>query len=239
VSATGAPLNVREASRTSLVEQVIAEIDRLIDSGSWPVGAKIPPEPELTAAFGVGRNTLREAVRALGYAGLLEVRQGDGTYVRADSDLGAALQRRLRRGSVTETVEVRHSCERLAARLAAERRTDEDLQRIAAAVHRKREADADAGADADDTARVEADIAFHLAVVAATHNSVLIDLYANLVTALRSTVEVSFSLGADRGGAFDHVELADAIRRGDPRAAELAVDEHIAALRRALDDPQP
>jgi DNA-binding FadR family transcriptional regulator len=184
------------------------------------------------AAFGVGRNTLREAVRALGYAGLLEVRQGDGTYVRADSDLGAALQRRLRRGSVPETVEVRHSCERLAARLAAERRTDEDLERIAAAVQRKR----DTEAETDVVVRVEADIAFHLAVVAATHNSVLIDLYANLVAALRSTVEVSFSLGADRGGAFDHVELADAIRRGDPQAAERAVDEHIAALRRALDD---
>jgi DNA-binding FadR family transcriptional regulator len=232
VPATSAAVNVREASRTSLVEQVIAEIDRLIASGGWPVGAKLPPETELMTAFGVGRNTLREAVRALGYAGLLEVRQGDGTYVRADSDLGAALQRRLRRGSVTETVEVRHSCERLAARLAAERRTDEDLERIAAAVQRKR----DTEAETDVVVRVEADIAFHLAVVAATHNSVLIDLYANLVAALRSTVEASFSLGADRGGAFDHVELADAIRRGDPQAAERAVDEHIAVLRRALDD---
>jgi DNA-binding FadR family transcriptional regulator len=74
-----------------LSEQVVAQLEAQIAAGEWPVGSKIPAEPELVAALGVGRNTVREAVRALEHAGLLEPRRGDGTYVRATSDLGAAL----------------------------------------------------------------------------------------------------------------------------------------------------
>ena len=70
--------------RAGLVDQVIDQMRGAITAGEWPVGRRIPPEPELVTALGVGRNTVREAVRALSHAGLLEVRQGDGTFVRAD-----------------------------------------------------------------------------------------------------------------------------------------------------------
>ena len=73
--------------RTGLVDQVIEQMRKAISSGEWPVGQRIPAEPELVSALGVGRNTVREAVRALAHAGLLEVRQGDGTFVRATSEL--------------------------------------------------------------------------------------------------------------------------------------------------------
>ena len=61
--------------RAGLVDQVIEQMRGAITSGEWPVGQRIPPEPELVTALGVGRNTVREAVRALSHAGLLEVRQ--------------------------------------------------------------------------------------------------------------------------------------------------------------------
>lgn len=63
----------------------------MIGSGGWPLGEKIPAEPELMAALGVSRNTVREAARALVHAGLLDARPGDGTYVTATDGLGAAL----------------------------------------------------------------------------------------------------------------------------------------------------
>src|SRR5919108_1170066 len=87
-----------------LCDEVMAQMEALIAGGEWPVGSKIPPEPELVAALGVGRNTVREAVRALERAGLLEPRRGDGTYVRATSDLGAALMRRAPRTTLAHVL---------------------------------------------------------------------------------------------------------------------------------------
>ena len=65
------------ARRTGLVDQVIDQLRQSVTSGEWPVGLRIPNEAVLVDSLGVGRNTVREAVRALAHAGLLEVRQGD------------------------------------------------------------------------------------------------------------------------------------------------------------------
>ena len=75
--------------RSALSEQVIAELRQQITSGEWPVGSRIPTEPELVEQLGVARNTVREAVRALAHNGLLDIRQGSGTYVVATSELAA------------------------------------------------------------------------------------------------------------------------------------------------------
>src|ERR687895_2810237 len=123
-----------------LWDEVVAQFEALIASGEWPVGTKIPPEPELVAALGVGRNTVREAVRALEHAGLLEPRRGDGTYVRATSDLGAALLRRARRSTALHVLAVRRSLERDAAVAAAHNRTDADVAAIRAAADARRAA---------------------------------------------------------------------------------------------------
>src|SRR5262249_50494448 len=87
---------VQQTARSTLSRQVIDEFERLISSGEWPLGEKIPAEPELMAALGVSRNTVREAVRALVHTGLLDARPGDGTYVTATDGLEAALDRRFR-----------------------------------------------------------------------------------------------------------------------------------------------
>ena len=67
--------------RSALSDQVIAQLRAQITSGEWPVGSRIPTEPELVEQLGVARNTVREAVRALAHNGLLAIRQGSGTYV--------------------------------------------------------------------------------------------------------------------------------------------------------------
>jgi len=67
-------MNIKKASRLTLVGQVTAQIEYMIESGQWRVGEKIPPEPELMVKFDVSRNTLREAVQSLVHIGLLEAR---------------------------------------------------------------------------------------------------------------------------------------------------------------------
>lgn len=212
-------------SRASLVDQVIAQLHELIESGEWAVGARIPTEAELADKFGIGRNTIREATRALGYAGMLESRQGDGTYVRACSDLGAVLLRRLQRSNLVEALEVRNSLERDAARLAATRHTQDDLAAIQAA-HRQQEDDLVSG---DQTTLVEADIAFHRSIVQAAHNSVLSDLYGHITDALRASIAEAISPKAGAGVRIEeHAAIVEAIAAGDAEAAEHAAVLHLA-----------
>ncbi|WP_248964682.1 FadR/GntR family transcriptional regulator [Sphaerisporangium perillae] len=218
-------MSLRTAQRASLVDQVIEQLKEQITSGSWQLHAKIPTETVLAEQLGVGRNTVREAVRALTHAGLLECRQGDGTYVRATSELSGAMARRLRAAEHMEILEVRRALEVEAARLAAVRRTEVDIELIEAALLRREQA----WAEAEVNGFVEADLAFHVAVVEATHNRVLIELYKDFSAALRASIAAA---GAPlENGHIPHDAIARAIAAGDAAAAERAGHacmEHIA-----------
>ncbi|WP_214411444.1 FadR/GntR family transcriptional regulator [Sphaerisporangium fuscum] len=218
-------MSLRTAQRASLVDQVIDQLKEQITSGSWQLHAKIPTETVLAEQLGVGRNTVREAVRALTHAGLLECRQGDGTYVRATSELSGAMARRLRTAEHLEILEVRRALEVEAAKLAAVRRTAGDIELIEAALLRREQA----WAEAEVEAFVEADLAFHVAVVEATHNRVLIELYKDFSAALRASIAAA---GAPlENGHIPHDAIARAIASGDAAAAERAGHacmEHIA-----------
>ncbi|MET7358527.1 FadR/GntR family transcriptional regulator [Streptomyces sp. NPDC005562] len=232
---------LRSAARTNLVDLVIAQMESLIADGEWRVGEKIPAEPLLVQQLAVGRNTVREAVRALVHTGMLEPRQGDGTYVRANSDFGAAVQRRMRRAGVLEAYEVRAGLERDAARYAAERRTDEDLATLRAALEERTLA----WESGNTAAFVDADMAFHRTVAEAAHNTVLAELYGHLSDALRSTVQSVMGAPVPdsvRHQLAGHKAIVDAIEARDAGAAEAAVLAHIsegmAALReQPLDGP--
>lgn len=233
---------LRSTARTSLVDLVIAQMEGLISEGEWQVGTKIPAEPLLVEQLDVGRNTVREAVRALVHTGMLEPRQGDGTYVRASSDFGAAVQRRLRRAETLEAYEVRASLERDAARYAAGRRTDEDLSALRAAL-----AERDRAWESGEVgAFIDADVRFHLAVAAAAHNSVLAELYEHFSDALRGTLQAVVRTqlpDAVRHQFDEHTAIVDAIEARDPDAAERAALAHLTdamnALRESADAPPP
>ena len=154
----------------SLVETAIESLRNAIEKGDWSVGDRLPVESELSESLGVSRNTVREAVRVLVHVGMLETRQGDGTYVRATRDAGETL-RRIARTQLAEQLEVRIMLETEAAKLAGHRRTEQDLRHMTTAL------DARAKAGDDLQARIRHDEAFHHALVAASHNSALIELY--------------------------------------------------------------
>jgi DNA-binding FadR family transcriptional regulator len=211
--------SLRAQPRQTRVRQTIEQLRDRIAGGDWPLGAKIPTEPRLVEALGVGRNTVREAVRALVHAGVLECRQGSGTYVISTDELSGAVTRRLAAAQHAEAVEVRRAFEVEAGRLAALRRTPADLATLDRALAH-REAAWRSGRVAE---FVEADAALHTAIVAAAHNAMLAELYASFGTAMRATVAdaVGAELHPDR--YVDHGRLVEAIHAGDPdRAAHEA-----------------
>src|SRR6478609_4978623 len=116
--------------RTGLIDATVAQLRARITSGDWPVGTRIPPEPALVELLGVGRNTVREAVQSLVHAGLLERRQGSGTYVLSVSELAVSMGRQIADARQRDVIEVRRSLEVEAARLAARRRTTADVATI-------------------------------------------------------------------------------------------------------------
>ncbi|MEU8433259.1 FCD domain-containing protein [Streptomyces sp. NPDC029216] len=203
---------------TPLVEQATERLRAQITEGTWPVGTKLPGENALAQILGVGRSTVREALRALAGAGLVQARQGSGVFVIA-SEPRENWATQLRQAAITDVYEVRILIEVEAAQLAAQRRTDDDLTVIEAALAARR--DAAKGSNAE---FVDADIALHAAVVAAAHNPVLTGLFGEFIPLLRQALIDLVDLlqlrsGEPNHGDDGHAALTDAVARGDSEAA--------------------
>src|SRR5687767_4457759 len=124
-----------------LTEAAIQQVRQLIVTGQLVPGQRLPPEPELAESLGTSRGTVREAVRALVTARVLDVRRGDGTYVTSLrpelllAGIGAAADL-LQGGFTLELLEVRRILEPAATRIAATRISDTTLAELDACLHR-------------------------------------------------------------------------------------------------------
>lgn len=208
-------MTLRAPKRESLVPQIIEQLRAQIGEGVWPVGSRIPTEPDLVEALGVGRNTVREAVRALVHAGVLERRQGSGTYVTAQHELTGMMAKRLEGAQLAEAIEVRRAFEVEAARLAATRRTARDIAVLDAALA-AREAAWHQGIVPE---FIAADAALHKAIVDTAHNSMLSELYESFHAALLGSLRASIGTRLSPESYVDHAELVEAIRTGDSARA--------------------
>ncbi|GLX70439.1 FadR/GntR family transcriptional regulator [Paenibacillus glycanilyticus] len=214
---------LKQTKRLSLVEQVAEQIESLISSGNWPVGSKIPAEPELMEQLQVSRNTLREAIRALTHAGLLKTRQGDGTYVSSSSALGPVLKKRILRSGWLETLEVRHALEKEAASLSAERRDEDDLERMAYCLEQSKIAIL--AGEADLYARW--DVEFHQAIFASSRNGLLIELYDYISDSVQPILVDMFHDVPFHSFHDNHTQLLEAIRKQDSEMAVEMVQQYI------------
>lgn len=197
---------------------------QLIRSGEWTVGERIPAEPELVARFGVGRNTIREAVRALEHVGMLAPRRGDGTYVRSANPYAAVIQRSATT-ELLDLLQVRRALESEAAAAAACTATSVTRRRI----RKLLETAENALLSGDSEQYDAADIEFHAGVVAASGNGLLVEIYAGVVEAMRrSHAEVTSAFRAVRLHPGGHRDLVEAIERGDAEAARSAVHAYLA-----------
>ncbi|MDJ0344864.1 FadR/GntR family transcriptional regulator [Streptomyces sp. H10-C2] len=208
--------------QSTLADQVITRLRTQITSGEWPVGSRIPTEPELVEQLGVARNTVREAVRALAHNGLLDIRQGSGTYVRATSELAGVMHRRFADADPRHVAELRSALEASAAGLAAQRRTERDLLHLDALLERRERA----WKSGDSAAFVDADATLHLAVVGASHNDVLVELYADFGEVLRAFLRADVGEELRPEDHLDHARLVEAIRAGDSDAAAAEAGAH-------------
>ena len=159
----------------SLTDKAIDRIRDMIGSGELRPGSKLPPEQQLAAELGLSRNLMREAVKALVVARVLEIRRGDGTYVTSlepEVLLGsiASAVELLRGDTLLELTEVRRLFEPVATGLAATRISAAELAEVERHLHAMRLA-------RDDVELLnQHDVAFHRAVVAATGNATLTTL---------------------------------------------------------------
>ena len=210
--------------RTNLIDLTVGRLRQQITSGAWEVGSRIPAEPELTELIGVGRNTIREAVQSLVHAGMLERRQGSGTYVISDSELGNAMGRQIAGAHQRDVLEVRRSLEMETARLAALRRTPDQVVQLRAL--RDARSAAYASGELDDMVQVDLDL--HRAIAQATDNPVLAALYETLLDAITENIRFNFEHPAHDDDS--HHALVEAIADGDARAAVREIDEYLSAL---------
>jgi GntR family transcriptional regulator, transcriptional repressor for pyruvate dehydrogenase complex len=218
-----------------VTDDAIESIRELIVSGEWGPGMRLPREADLAKQLGLSRNSLREAVRALSLARVLEVRQGDGTYV-SSLEPGELLEptlsatRLLQGRTVLELFEVRRMLEPEAAALAARAASS----KVIGDLRRELDRMIAAGDRADEL--VQADAAFHDVIAAAPGNGVLRALLRSLST---STQRARLWHGIAERGALDlareeHTRIYDAIAAGDADLARASVLLHIATNERWL-----
>jgi DNA-binding FadR family transcriptional regulator len=218
-------------SKRSLVDLALEELGQRLTSGTWAVGSRIPTEAELAEQLGISRNTVREAIRVLLYAGLLEVRQGDGTYVRAITSPAEAM-RSISRASLREQLEVRAVLEESTARLAALRADEQDIARIERCLTVRGEQQQYPNAD-DFIAR---DLDFHLAIADACGNAALAELYRYFSRTVQLGIRFSIQDEAlPDPDLASHQAIVTAIRNRDAAAAAQAAAAVTGPLLQALD----
>ncbi|WP_238005964.1 FadR/GntR family transcriptional regulator [Dactylosporangium sp. AC04546] len=212
----------------ALTDDAIAKIRGMIQSGALPPGARLPTEQQLSVQMGISRSGVREAVKVLEAARVLDVRRGDGTYVTSLAPrlllegLGFALEL-LRDDTLLEVMEVRRMLEPVATGVAALRITDEDLDELSKILDDMRSA-------ADDAERlIQYDTAFHRTVTAVTGNETLTSLLDGLSG---QTLRARVWRGLIEGNS-SHITLAEheaiyrALRDRDPLLAQASALMHV------------
>lgn len=203
------------ARRVPLSDVVAQQLRAALQSGEYPAGTKLPTEAELSHDLNVGRTTVREAIRALVSEGMLVSRQGSGVYATGE----ISLARRLSTAALVEVFHARCAIEVYAAGLACAHRDDDDLVRLDEALRHRDEIPARTREFA------ERDIAVHRAIVAAAHNTVLLDVYVELEPRLVDAfIDSRFLDIAPPEQAAEHLEahyaVVQAIRDRDTARAE-------------------
>jgi GntR family transcriptional regulator, sialic acid-inducible nan operon repressor len=228
-----APVPIR---RRKLSDEAALRIEEMIHDGKFPAGTMLPPERELMAMFGVGRASIREALFALNRMGLVQVRNGERPYVTTPTpekliaELSGAARHFLLAPRGAETFqEARELFEIGVARLAAERRTKEDIVRLRAALY--------ANIDAfGDVSRFEStDVAFHYALAVTTQNPILVAVHDALAGWLTNQRTLALRHpDAQKIAVAGHKKVFDAVNRGRAEAAGRAMETHLKSIAKLI-----
>lgn len=208
--------------RSGVCDEVFNKLQRQISSGKLKKGHKLPSEPELMVQFGVGRSSIREAIRMLANTGLVKVRQGLGTFVEIKNGTPIPWYKRLESSTAKDLNEVRQLLELKIAEKAALNRTQKDIH-ILSRLLKKR---LDAAQKNLPFECIEADIQFHIAVAEAAKNDILADLYKNIAAQIKKSFREAYTnteLFVIKHSV--HEELLQSIIEKDPKKAVKCVSE--------------
>jgi GntR family transcriptional repressor for pyruvate dehydrogenase complex len=225
----------------SVTDQAILKIRDLITSGRINPGDRLPPEQELAASLGISRSSLRETVKALSQAKVLDVRRGDGTYVTSLeprlllSGLSFVIDLMEDR-TLAEIFEVRKLLEPAATALAAQRITEEQLDTLQESLISMRQAH-------DPEELVVRDIDFHSHIAEATGNASLCSILDAISTrAVRARIWRASMVGMKSMTLSQHELILQALSERDPALARSAATIHVSEserwLREYLSDPK-
>ena len=221
-----------------LYERVVDKVLDLISSGAWKPGYRLPPERELSEAFGVSRTVVREAVKALEARGVLESTTGSGVSVRqvdfniVSQSLQTYMQLANRDYFEIRLNEVRRVLEVEMVALAAARRTPEQLTQL----HRICQQMRAGGNTAKQMA--ELDFRLHVTLAEATQNDLFKVLLAPLINQLREQIILTWEdFPRPVEEVFDqHETVVSAVENGDADAARQAMTKHLMYSRNVLED---
>lgn len=224
----------------STVRQITRYLISLLLSGKVEPGAKLPSERRLAERLGMSRGTVRQAIQSLDLLGIIDIRPGDGTYLKATEasllpDLLMECGVMLRPARAVDLIEARAYLEPIVAKLAATRRDDaglEELESILRAMEM---------ANQDFEQFTEGDVAFHLKIAELAGNSVLRDALSSIRALQRSWIsKVVVSAGSTRESYLEHLRVFEMLQKGDSEGAESMMAAHLASasmqLMRSLEE---
>ena len=218
-------------------EEIVQQIKELISKGELRPGERIPSERDMAALLGVSRPSVREAIMVLEAMGLIESRQGGGTYVRSltETSLADPLTTMVEKDPslLHALVEVRMGLESWAAFLAASKATEDELETLFKLI---KEMESQSGSGGWDP---EVDAQFHYTITMATHNTIQLHVLDTIRGLFQATIEVALLEFYKREGYLEslldqHRSIFEAIRQRNPEQARQAMMAHLAFVQEKL-----
>ena len=224
-----------EKKKTYLV--LVDKMKECYLTGNLKPGERLPSERELAGKFNVSRTTIREALRSMELNGLIEIRQGGGSYVKvcefqsSKEEIMTAVKSE--NPLVYEMLELRRAIEVESAFLAANRATSTDLEKLRTALHHM------ANAKQNPELGLRADLNFHIGIAEATHNSIFIELIDTLKGHMEDTIEATQNHRFKDPSRYadtleEHKEIYLAIASGNACKAKELMECHITKIKEEL-----
>lgn len=209
--------SLSKVHKTQLSGQVVTQLIKWLSSGEITIGEKLPPEHEIMKLMGVGRSTIREAIKILEHQGILDVRVGNGTYLVATPQIKESLLSRLQRADPEEVGFLKRNIEMQIAYLATKNRDKDNIARIKASLDECQQTH-DNG---DSPGFVDADFIFHKEIALAAKTDLLYDFYIGVREIVK---ELEYELASDKGVREKvmkwHTQLFEAVQSGDSSLAK-------------------
>ncbi len=216
---------LKAINRVNIAEQAFEQLKEHILNGTWKEGERLPSENELTEVLGVSRSTIRQAIRTLADYGLVETRNGAGTYVKREI-LGNYMVNivplaGLQTEDIVEALDFLCLIEDNVAAMAAERCTAEDVEALRRLQENIKESKGDI------SALTAHDLAFHLKIAKITQNSLAVQTYSLLSEFLETAMYRAYLLLGEDEGIPYHEQLLSALSCHDSERAKKIMGDHV------------